>query len=136
MLHNDGMPPSPKLGSAYTREQINVMVGGGIQSFLPTKNGRVVCGCFLLDLNPAAPAEVLVGIGPRREATAHTAVLQQTPFPIFLKREAGDWEYVGKYRAVRYLHREHALLEAEERVKRADVAGILYMEPALEPAAL
>jgi hypothetical protein len=122
------VPVSPKLGLSYSREQINAMLGGGVQAFLPTKNGRVVCGCFKLDLNPDAPSEVLVGFGPQRETSARTAVLQQTPFPIFLKREVDAWEYVGIYRAVRYLTRGHDLLKEEERAKREDVAGILYME--------
>ena len=122
------MPAKPKAGITYTRDQINAMIGGGVQAFLPTKNGRVVCGCFKLDQNPKAPEEVLVAVGPQREASARTAVLQQTPFPIFVKREVGEWECVGDYRAVRYLHSGHALLESEERAKREDVAGILYME--------
>jgi hypothetical protein len=109
------------------------MLGGGIQGFLPTKNGRVVCGCFHLKLNPDAPAEILVGTGPQREKTAHTAVLQRTPFPIFLKKEVGEWECVGEYLATRYLNRDHKLLESEERAKRADVAGILYMEKVTDP---
>jgi hypothetical protein len=121
------VPPTPKLGCSYTREQINAMVGGGVQSFLPTKNGRVVCGCFLLKLNPDAPAEVLVGVGPQRENTAKVAVLQLTSIPVFLKGDVGEWEYIGRYRAYRYLERAHKLLADEERAKREDVAGILYM---------
>lgn len=127
------MPPIPKLGSSYTRDQISAMVGGGIQSFLPTKNGRVVCGCFKLDQNPDAPKEVLVGLGPQREGSAKTVVLQQTPIPVFVKREVGEWEYIGVYRATRYLHQDHALLADEARAKKADVAGILYMEPVAAP---
>ncbi len=111
----------------YTRDQIHEMVGGGIQSFLPTKNGRVVCGCFKAALNPDAPREVLVGVGPQREGNAKMAVLQQTAIPIFLKQEPGEWLCVGTYRATRYLDSGHALLESEKRAKRDDVAGILYM---------
>jgi hypothetical protein len=113
---------------SYTREQINAMVGGGVQSFLPTKNGRVTCGCFVLKQNPDAPAEVLVGIGPQRERTAQVAVLQQTPFPVFVKREVGDWEFVGIWRGARYLHCGHKFLAEDERAKAEDVAGILFLE--------
>ena len=119
--------PRLNVGATYTREQINNIVGGGVQAFLPTKNGRVVCGCFKLDANPNAPDEVLVGPGPQRENSARTVVLQQTAIPIFLKREVGEWEYVGNYRATRYLDHEHALLAEEARARRDDVAGILYM---------
>lgn len=123
------MPATPKLGQFYTREQIHAMYGGGKDAFLPTKNGRVVCGCFRLDTNPEAPAEIRVGVGPIRETSARTAVLQQTPFPIFLKREEGEWEYIGNYRATRYLHRGHKFLAEDERAKSEALAGILYMEP-------
>lgn len=122
------MPVSPKLGLFYTREQINAMLGGGVQALLPTKNARVVCGCFKMDQNPNAPEEVLVNEGPQREASARTAVLQQTPFPVFVKREAQDWEYVGVYQAKRYLHSAHAFLAEDERAKVEGVAGILFLE--------
>ncbi len=123
----------PKPGLSYTREKINEMLGGGVQAFLPMKNARVTCGCFKLDVNPHAPEEVLVGTGPQREASARTAVLQQTPFPVFLKREVGEWEYVGFYRATRYLDQAHHLLADEERTKRDGIAGILYLEPVATP---
>lgn len=119
--------PRLNVGHTYTREQINAIVGGGVQSILPTKNGRVVCGCFKLDTNPDAPEEVLVAAGPQRENSARTVVLQQTTIPVFVKGEVGEWEYKGLYRATRYLHNEHPLLADEARAKRPDVAGILYM---------
>jgi len=122
------MAGKPKLDCAYTRDEINKMHGGGVQAFLPTKNGKVVCGCFKLDLNPDAPNEVLVGMGPQREMSARTCVLQGTPIPIFLKREVGEWEYVGHYKATKYLSREHKLMLQEERAQRKDVAGILFMK--------
>jgi len=129
VCHALGMPPIPKLGNCYTRDQISAMVGGSVQSPLPTRNGRVVCGCFKLDQNPDAPKEVLVGLGPQRENSAKTVVLQLEPIPVFVKREVGEWEYIGIYRATRYLHQDHKMLQDEERTKKPDVAGILYMEP-------
>ena len=117
------------MGNAYTREQIHSLLGGGAQSFLPMKNGRVVCGCFRLDTNPDAPKEILVGVGEQRVRSAQVTKLQDSAIPIFLKRQSDEWEYVGMYKATRYLDKAHHLLEAEERAKRTDVAGILYMEP-------
>ena len=107
------------------------MFGGGVQSFLPTKNGRVVCGCFRMDLNPEAPQEILVGVGVQRVKNAHLVVLQKTSVPVFIKKEAEDWEYMGRFRATRYLTKEHKLLVDEQRTKDESIAGILYME--LEP---
>ena len=122
------MPGVPKLGLTYTRQQINEMLGGGVQSFLPMKNARVMCGCFQLETNPNAPDEVLVAAGPQRENSARTAVLQLTPFPVFLRAGANDWKFMGKYRATRYLHREHRFLEGDPRLADEKLAGILSME--------
>jgi hypothetical protein len=40
---------------SYTRDQIHEEVGGEKVSYLPQKEGRVVCGCFSPDSNPEAP---------------------------------------------------------------------------------
>ena len=117
------------LGCTYTREQIHAILGGGVQSFLPTKNGRVICGCFRLDLNPDAPREILVGVGEQRVRNAQTLKLQGTSVPVFTKKVAEDWEYVGHFKATRYLEKNHPLLADEPRTKREDIAGILYLEP-------
>ncbi len=45
----------PILNKTYTREEIHEMLGGDMQSYLPHKDGKVVCGCFRLDTNPDAP---------------------------------------------------------------------------------
>ncbi len=120
----------PTLGSRYTRAQIHDLLGGGLQEFLPTKNGRVVCACLRTDLNPHAPETVWVGAGSRREGTARTAVLQGESFPVFLRREdvAGEdsWEYVGWHRGVHYRTPGPEL--------PGSVVGVLTLEPdALRP---
>lgn len=90
------------IGEFYTRDQIHATLGGGLQEFLPTKDGRVVCACLRANLHPEAPERVWVAQGARREATAKVAVIQGTPFPVFLRRDGPDSEYLGKYRAVHY----------------------------------
>ena len=90
------------VGESYSRDQIHAGLGGGLQEFLPTKDGRVVCACIRLNQNPHAPERIWVGEGARREATAKVAVLQGTPFPVFLRRDGPNSEYLGKYRALHY----------------------------------
>jgi hypothetical protein len=109
-----------EVGRHYSRDEIGGMLGGSLQSYLPMKNGRVTCGCFRPDLNPDAPAVVLVGLGPQRVNSAKQAVLQRTRIPIFLKRESLEWEYIGDWRATRFV-------EGEPK-ERADLAGTLCME--------
>ena len=78
------------------------MLGGGLQEFLPTKDGRVVCACFRKDQNPLAPETIWVAEGARRELTARTAVLQGNDFPVFIREEGPDSKYIGRYRALYY----------------------------------
>ena len=52
-------------GKSYRRDAIAAGVGGGgLQTYLPTVDGRVVCGCFRTDVNPGAPEVILPGTGP------------------------------------------------------------------------
>lgn len=40
------------LAQHYTRQEIQDSVGGNVEQYLPTKEGRVVCDTFRLDANP------------------------------------------------------------------------------------
>lgn len=82
-------------GEMYTRWEIHDQVGGALQSFLPTVDGRVVAACLRLDTNPDAPAVILPGTGPGIEGAAARLVAQRVAVPTFLKREVNRWEYVG-----------------------------------------
>jgi hypothetical protein len=98
------------------------MVGGNLQQYLPMKGGVVTCACIKLDLNPGAPAELLVGTGPQRIRSAERAARRERPIPVFLKRGNKIWEYVGKWTPFRF--------DAGMPVDRADIAGTLHMRPA------
>lgn len=50
-----------KEGEYYTRQEIHILLGGGIQDYLPHKDGKVLCGCLTKDLNPDVPDVVLIG---------------------------------------------------------------------------
>ena len=54
------------IGQAYTRTEISRALGGSTLTYLPQREGRIVCGCFVptQGKNPKAPEEVLVGTGP------------------------------------------------------------------------
>jgi len=66
------------LGMRYTRSQINAALGGGVQAYLPTKDGRVVCGTFRLNTNPDAPRVVLPGFGPRSRGLLRSLPLKRS----------------------------------------------------------
>jgi len=49
----------------YSRYQIHEALGGGVQEYLPHKDGAVVCGCFTKEASPDAPEVVLSPAGER-----------------------------------------------------------------------
>lgn len=85
------------LRGRYTRTQINAALGGGVQAYLPTNDGHVVCGAFRLDTNPDVPQVVLPGFGPQIEKTAELFASQAECVPVFIKRGTNAWEFVGHY---------------------------------------
>jgi len=50
-----------QVGETYSRIEINKILGGDTQSYLPINKDAVVCVCLTMDLNPDAPDIVLVG---------------------------------------------------------------------------
>ncbi len=117
-----------ELGRTYTRNEIHEQVGGGIQAYLPTKGGSVVCACLTPDDNPDAPGVVLVGDGPVIVATAEQFVTAGNAVPTFLKRSVNAWEYVGMYRATGISHDADEIARRAEAASRDDVVMILYLE--------
>src|SRR5947209_4452087 len=95
------------LGESYTRHQIHAVVGGDTQSYLPQKDGKIVCGCFKTDSNPEAPLVILVGGYDPEEHTnlilkkAKLLAGQEGAIPVFLKQASNAWVFDGYYRASR-----------------------------------
>ena len=94
-----------KIGETYSRRQICDALGGTVQSYLPDIDGKVVCGCFDPgdEMNPNAPEEILFGTAGPSPDINRTADLvyaqghEGQAIPVFLKRRANEWEYVGDY---------------------------------------
>src|SRR5207245_2801322 len=70
---------------------------GDLSSYLPHRDGRVVCGCFRPDLNPDAPDVILPGRGPKVERWARVFATQPDFIPCFVKADTNAWEYVGRF---------------------------------------
>lgn len=126
-----------EIGKAYSRQQISNVLGGQLQDYLPTHNGRVVCGCFKREprWNPDAPREVVFGSGPRVERAARLAAATDEPIPIFIFTESSSWKYIGDHRCmgvsfVRALCRE----KEQSNPDRGDIVGILWFEPVSQAA--
>ena len=87
------------VGHTYARTEISSVLGGEMMSYLPQRDGCIVCGCFVptQGKDPKAPEEVLAGTGPVVESKAEMLRVQERAIPVFLERGTNRWEYRGEY---------------------------------------
>lgn len=88
-----------RIGSYYSRKDIHKLLGGGIQDFLPHKDGVVVCACVTPEMNPHLPEIILAGEGKEVPRWARKFSEQRNYVPMFVKREQNKWEYIGQFKA-------------------------------------
>jgi hypothetical protein len=115
-------------GQTYTRQQIAEAVGGGsTQDFLPNKDGKVLCACLSQEFDPADPV-VLVGRGPGVEMQAEMFCRQNTPVPVFYKKQANQWAYAGTY-APGQCSRDPCMIgKYEESSGRTSLTSVIFLE--------
>jgi hypothetical protein len=119
---------TPEIGKRYSREQINLMLGGETVSYLPMKDGAIVAGCFKPTprWNLGAPTEVVFGVRPHVRRAAELVSNQQQAIPVFLFRRDAEWEYVGHYQCCGIRTDAAACRDAERRYpKRGKIGGVL-----------
>lgn len=116
------------MGGRYTRAQIQQAYGGGVQSYLPNRDGRVTCGCFSPDLNPHAPDEILVGDGPNIKESARLLIRQGGAIPVFVKRATNAWEYLGRYRVQDHSLDPAVIAPKAHEAGRSDVYMLLELD--------
>jgi hypothetical protein len=114
-------------GKVYTRKQIQAAVGGGLQDYLPHREGVIVDGCFNRDLNPEAPRVVLPGTGSEIGRWARVFARQTSPIPVFIKRESTAWYYMGEYVCERWTSDASVIAEQRAMTSRTDVTMVLYL---------
>jgi hypothetical protein len=115
------------VGYFYTRRQISNALGGSLQSYLPFKNGRVVCICLTKDLNPEAPKTILVGNGPIVKQVAEKLCSQHDPIPVFIKIKPNKWQYVGQYKVNRFSDDLEEIAEYFKNSGRKNISKIIRL---------
>lgn len=100
-----------------------------MQSYLPSKDGKVVAGCFTTELNPQAPTRIYPGRGPQIESRARQVGLTKPELPIFIKKSAKKYEFVGMYRATAFHQDPESRKAASAETGRNDISGVLIFEP-------
>jgi hypothetical protein len=87
------------IGHCYSRDQIAAEHGGGTIEYLPNVEGRIVCACLRTErkFNPEAPRVILPGRGLKRERWANVLCKQRGSIPVYLRRAAHEWKFIGDY---------------------------------------
>ena len=115
----DTAPQAFEQGRSYTRVEVAAVLGGGQRAVFPSRGGKVLGICVAEELNPRAPAALLAGPGLRHVQAARRLATAGTAVPVFIRRLAGRWEYVGERRVSRVVDDplivgEHAAAAARE----------------------
>ena len=131
------MPTShktPMPNGLYTRTDIQTMVDGELQTYLPQKNKVILAGCFTKDaMNPKAPDVVQVGNAPK--VVAKAVLLSQQPetvFPVFVKQRQSEktYKFCGYYRFQSLSDDPDELKDAERASgRKGELAFILRLKP-------
>ena len=116
-----------KKGTWYSRLEIHNILGGGLRDYLPHSEGKVVCICLRLDLNPMAPTTILVGDAP--DVILYSEVLcgQDYSVPTFIRLTTNKWEYVGNYRVSSWTDDPDEVDEYAEKAGRDYVVKVLTL---------
>lgn len=118
-----------KRGAVYSLDGIASVVGGERQSYLPQKEGTIVCGRFTRDMNPKAPYEVIVGDLPRVAAKARLLVEQGGSIPVFVKEAPNEWRFHGFMAPARFATDRRTVEAKAKAAGREDpIAGLLVLE--------
>lgn len=117
-----------KKGEYYTRKEINLQLGGGIQDYLPHKDNQVVCACLDEKMNPDLPDIILAGHGEQVPKWARVFAAQAHFIPVFVKRGPSKWEYLGDYRVSKSSEEPREIARQEAISGRDDLEVILYLE--------
>jgi hypothetical protein len=120
-----------ELGKYYSRNEIYGMVGGGSkQSYLPERDGKILCGCFDPKLNSKAPCEIDAGNGPKVLGGAKRLAENGNSIPVFLKRKSNQWEFVGDYVSTGFSEDPEDLYPKKQR--RPNAVAVLYLKRIFE----
>ena len=124
--------PPQVMGGFYAWHQIESLVGHSPHGYLTEVEGRIVCGCFKLDLNPDAPDIVLPGTRQdwiEKSMTFRTQSAEDPTgaAPIFIKGEGLPWEYVGRYRVEAITRNLAEIRIHQARTSQNDIGLVMFL---------
>ena len=115
-------------GKTYSRQQIQAVLGGGLQDYLPHVGGVVVAGCFNKEYNPDAPTVILPGEGVEIEKWGRVFAAQTHAIPVFVKKRSNEWHCFGSFKCSRLSDDPATIAEHAKRAGRDNVTMVLFLE--------
>jgi hypothetical protein len=119
-------------GRRYTWSEILEETGadGSPPYYLLHRGGKVVAGCFTLELNPQAPLVVLASNGPQIREWADIFCAQTGSIPVCVKSGLGEWLCCGDFKLVRSSADAAEIAHHSAQARRTDVYKLLFLEEA------
>jgi hypothetical protein len=118
------------IGEYYSRREIHEALGGELETYLPQRDGQIVCACLTEELGSDVPNKVLIGDAPKVIEKANLLLTQSEPIPVFLKVAKNHWQYVGEYRVDGSSTSSVVIEQEEEASGRNGIVMVLYLRRA------
>jgi len=117
-------------GHRYTWSEIVDETGadGSPPYYLLHRDGKVVAGCFTLEINPEAPLVVLAGDGPQIREWADLFCAQTSSIPVCVKSGLGEWLCCGNFKLVRSSTDPAEIARHSAQARRSDVYKLFFLQ--------
>jgi hypothetical protein len=117
-------------GQRYTWSEIVDETGadGSPPYYLLHRDGKVVAGCFTLEINPEAPLVVLAGDGPQIREWADLFCAQTSSIPVCVKSGLGEWLCCGNFKLVRSSTDPAEIARHSAQARRSDVYKLFFLQ--------
>ena len=101
---------------------------GSAPYYLLHREGKVVAGCFTLELNPFAPLVVLAGDGPQIRERADLFCAQTGSIPVCVKSGLREWLCCGNFKLMRSSTDPAEIASHSAQAKRSDVYKLFFLQ--------
>ncbi len=108
-------PNKPVTGNLYSPKEQYEMHGGNQQQCAPIKEGRVLLLRLKPDHNSDAPYIADWEASNDRKVDQIREQTQQEPLPVYVRRRANEWEYMGRFRVTHVATDGPTLARRKER---------------------
>jgi hypothetical protein len=110
-----------------TTKEVAERTAGG-DSYVRTKEGKVMGLAITKKKNPKAPSIITVSKGPFIVKNAELLANTKTPVPVYLKLGTNQWLYKGKYKVSNYSLGRVDIKEYHGGREIEEIHGILFLE--------